>query len=222
MVAYGVVFGDGHVALRWTSSYPATSLWNSVDDLVAVHGHGHATSIEWLDPATDPFGRTDRPRLAEPAPRAQSEPAPLPEPAPRLKPEPALRPEPEHAPEPPTPPAPQPIRDLVREPTPTPSAGQTDSAPRTRVTGRRARRVAVDSPAVLNAPAASDSHAADAPAALDAPEAPAVPPPPPADPAGGRPPHSRVPGQRRAGRHRRASAEPGSHTSTQPIERDGP
>lgn len=216
MVAYGVVFGDGHVALRWTSSYPATSLWNSLDDLMAVHGHGHATSIEWLDPATDPFGRTDGARLAE------SESTPRPEPARRLEPEPARRPEPEPAPEPPTPAAPQPIRDLVREPAATPPAGQTDSPPRTRVTGRRARRVAVDSPAVLNAPAASDSQASDAPAALDAAGAPAVPPPPPADPAGGRPPHSRVPSQRRAGRHRRASAEPGSHTSTQPIERDGP
>ena len=53
VVAYGVVFTDGHVALRWTSDHPATSLWNSVDDLLAVHGHGDATSIEWLDPASD-------------------------------------------------------------------------------------------------------------------------------------------------------------------------
>ncbi len=53
VVAYGVVFTDGHVALRWTSDFPATSLWNSIDDLLAVHGHGDATSIEWLDPATD-------------------------------------------------------------------------------------------------------------------------------------------------------------------------
>lgn len=55
VVAYGVVFADGHVALRWSSDHPATSLWNRIEDLMAVHGHGEATSIEWLDPATDVF-----------------------------------------------------------------------------------------------------------------------------------------------------------------------
>ncbi|WP_198663764.1 hypothetical protein [Jiangella endophytica] len=57
VVAYGVVFADGHVALRWASANPATSLWSSLDDLVAVHGHGDATSIEWLDPVSDPFAQ---------------------------------------------------------------------------------------------------------------------------------------------------------------------
>ncbi|WP_199701484.1 hypothetical protein, partial [Jiangella rhizosphaerae] len=75
VVAYGVVFADGHVALRWASAHPATSLWSSLDDLVAVHGHGEATSIEWLDPATDPFaqpmasrGAGRRARRVQPSP----------------------------------------------------------------------------------------------------------------------------------------------------------
>lgn len=49
VVAYGVAFGDGHIALRWCSSNPATSVWGSMDDLLAVHGHGQATSVEWID-----------------------------------------------------------------------------------------------------------------------------------------------------------------------------
>jgi hypothetical protein len=49
VVAYGVVFFDGHVALRWRSDHPATSLWNSIDDLLAVHGHGDGTSVQWID-----------------------------------------------------------------------------------------------------------------------------------------------------------------------------
>ncbi len=49
VVAYGVAFADGHVVLRWCSSHPATSVWASIDDLLAVHGHGQATSIEWID-----------------------------------------------------------------------------------------------------------------------------------------------------------------------------
>ncbi|WP_420810539.1 hypothetical protein, partial [Jiangella aurantiaca] len=80
VVAYGVVFADGHVALRWASAHPATSLWSSLDDLVAVHGHGEATSIEWLDPATDPFAQPMASRGAgRRARRVQPEPV-LPEP----------------------------------------------------------------------------------------------------------------------------------------------
>lgn len=49
VVAYGVTFADGQVVLRWCSSHPATSMWNSMDDMLAVHGHGEATSVEWID-----------------------------------------------------------------------------------------------------------------------------------------------------------------------------
>ncbi len=49
VVAYGVVFFDGQVALRWCSNHPATSLWNSLEDMMFVHGHGSATSVEWID-----------------------------------------------------------------------------------------------------------------------------------------------------------------------------
>ena len=49
VVAYGVTFADGQVVLRWCSNHPATSMWNSMDDMLAVHGHGEATSVEWID-----------------------------------------------------------------------------------------------------------------------------------------------------------------------------
>lgn len=49
VVAHGVAFADGHIALRWCSEHPATSIWGSMDDLLAVHGHGQATSVEWID-----------------------------------------------------------------------------------------------------------------------------------------------------------------------------
>lgn len=49
VVAYGVVFSDGQVALRWMSEHPATSIWASLDDVLAVHGHGQATSVQWID-----------------------------------------------------------------------------------------------------------------------------------------------------------------------------
>lgn len=81
VVAYGVVFFDGQVALRWCSTHPATSLWNSVDDLLAVHGHGSATSVQWLDRLDDAFqaarsalGAGLAPRPQPPEPPATAEP----------------------------------------------------------------------------------------------------------------------------------------------------
>lgn len=76
VVAYGVVFSDGHVALRWVSSHPATSMWNSLDDLIAVHGHDDATTVQWIDQASDILddlaGQTSqRPRRARRDPLAQ-------------------------------------------------------------------------------------------------------------------------------------------------------
>jgi hypothetical protein len=56
VVAYGVAFLDGHVILRWSTEHPSTSTWNSIDDLLAVHGHGDATTIEWIDA---PQGETE-------------------------------------------------------------------------------------------------------------------------------------------------------------------
>ncbi|HEX5996698.1 MAG TPA: hypothetical protein VFY84_16275 [Jiangellales bacterium] len=49
VVAYGVAFADGQVVLRWCSNHPATSMWSSLDDMLAVHGHGEATSVAWID-----------------------------------------------------------------------------------------------------------------------------------------------------------------------------
>jgi len=54
-VAYGVQFDDGHVAVRWVSESPSTSLWDDVDDLMAVHGHRGATVLHWIDPEPGTF-----------------------------------------------------------------------------------------------------------------------------------------------------------------------
>ncbi|PSL02520.1 hypothetical protein CLV30_110175 [Haloactinopolyspora alba] len=85
VVAYGVVFADGHVALRWTSDHPATSLWESLDDVLAIHGHGDATSVEWLDrdelerPSTTPRGRRARRASSTAAPEHARNTEPPPE-----------------------------------------------------------------------------------------------------------------------------------------------
>jgi hypothetical protein len=50
VVAEGVVWSSGAVALHWPGRPRATSIWSSVDDLLAVHGHGGATKVQWIDP----------------------------------------------------------------------------------------------------------------------------------------------------------------------------
>ena len=53
IVATGVVWPDGHAALRWKADDPreasSTSVWSSVADLLRVHGHGGLSKIFYLD-----------------------------------------------------------------------------------------------------------------------------------------------------------------------------
>jgi hypothetical protein len=47
-VAEGVEFRDGHIAMRWiVGTAVSTSLWDSMQDLVTVHGHAGDTAIHW-------------------------------------------------------------------------------------------------------------------------------------------------------------------------------
>jgi hypothetical protein len=51
IVAAGVRFADGKVVSRWDATRIAgqTTLWDSLEDLVKVHGHGGDTKVHWID-----------------------------------------------------------------------------------------------------------------------------------------------------------------------------
>ncbi|MFF0341944.1 hypothetical protein [Kribbella sp. NPDC004875] len=50
VIAEGVEWSDRTVALRWGGQYPTTTVWqDGVEALLAIHGHGGATTIRWLD-----------------------------------------------------------------------------------------------------------------------------------------------------------------------------
>lgn len=49
IVAEGTLWSSGQAALHWPGQPTATSLWASLDDLLAVHGHGGWTTVEWID-----------------------------------------------------------------------------------------------------------------------------------------------------------------------------
>jgi hypothetical protein len=49
VVADGVMFPDGHVALRWRGTHGSTVCWTELADALAIHGHGGLTRCVWVD-----------------------------------------------------------------------------------------------------------------------------------------------------------------------------
>lgn len=48
VVAQGVIFTDGTVALRWMGSVRSTVVYDSIEDVVTIHGHGGKTKVVFL------------------------------------------------------------------------------------------------------------------------------------------------------------------------------
>jgi hypothetical protein len=49
VVAWGVQFPDRKVITRWKAQIAQTCVWDSIEDIEAIHGHGGLTHIVWLD-----------------------------------------------------------------------------------------------------------------------------------------------------------------------------
>ncbi|HCS56185.1 MAG TPA: hypothetical protein DIW80_01915 [Gordonia polyisoprenivorans] len=50
-VAEGIQFSDGTVVVHWcVGPYRSTVVWDSIDSVLAVHGHQGATTIVWTQP----------------------------------------------------------------------------------------------------------------------------------------------------------------------------
>lgn len=48
-VAEGVLFADGTCAVRWLSEHRSTASYASIEDVIAIHGHGGKTRIVFDD-----------------------------------------------------------------------------------------------------------------------------------------------------------------------------
>jgi hypothetical protein len=48
-VAQGLEFDDKHCVMRWLTDISSAGFYNSVEDLIAIHGHNGKTVVEWLD-----------------------------------------------------------------------------------------------------------------------------------------------------------------------------
>lgn len=49
LVADGVMWPDKTVTVRWRGDKPSTVNWGHIDHAMAIHGHGGATTVRWLD-----------------------------------------------------------------------------------------------------------------------------------------------------------------------------
>jgi hypothetical protein len=51
VVAEGVAFSDGRVAVRWRGPWPTSVVFHDrgVEAVIAVHGHDGATALIWID-----------------------------------------------------------------------------------------------------------------------------------------------------------------------------
>lgn len=49
-VADGVTFADGATVLRWRGLHPTTTVFECLDDLIRIHGHGGTTHVVLDEP----------------------------------------------------------------------------------------------------------------------------------------------------------------------------
>jgi len=48
-VAEGIVFSDGHVALRWLTATASTAVYDDIADVEHIHGHGGKTKVRYVN-----------------------------------------------------------------------------------------------------------------------------------------------------------------------------
>lgn len=48
-VAEGIEFSNGRCALSWMTNWASIGVYDSIEDVEAIHGHNGKTVIEWID-----------------------------------------------------------------------------------------------------------------------------------------------------------------------------
>ena len=57
----GIEFTDGRVAVRWLTEKRSVSVWDSFDDLMAIHGHPeYGSQLQWMDLDPDALDMDNR------------------------------------------------------------------------------------------------------------------------------------------------------------------
>lgn len=48
-IAEGFLSSSGQVVLCWITDTPSIGVYNNLENLMAIHGHGNHTVLEWVD-----------------------------------------------------------------------------------------------------------------------------------------------------------------------------
>lgn len=48
-VAYGVLWDNGKVTLKWAEPHGSVAVWDSIESMLEIHGHAGHTVVEWID-----------------------------------------------------------------------------------------------------------------------------------------------------------------------------
>jgi hypothetical protein len=55
IVTEGVEFSDNSCVMRWMTETSSTTVYDSIEDVITIHGHGGKTIVVWQDePTQDP------------------------------------------------------------------------------------------------------------------------------------------------------------------------
>lgn len=49
IVTEGVQFSNGNCVMRWLTTTTSVAFYNSIEDVVLIHGHNGRTVVEWID-----------------------------------------------------------------------------------------------------------------------------------------------------------------------------
>jgi len=49
IVAEGVLFSTGKVVIAWITTYRSIAVYDSLAELIAIHGHEGTTAVFWVD-----------------------------------------------------------------------------------------------------------------------------------------------------------------------------
>ncbi len=50
LIAVGVVFPSGRVVLEWLVPVQSLGIYETIEQVRTIHGHGGKTEISWIDP----------------------------------------------------------------------------------------------------------------------------------------------------------------------------
>ena len=48
-VAEGVLFSSGKCVISWTTKVPSVTIYDSIEEVTAIHGHEGDTELKWKD-----------------------------------------------------------------------------------------------------------------------------------------------------------------------------